>query len=75
MPSLIPANMGQFLDTLKGQLTMAGNHPTVVVFKAHSHMSEVFSPGSPDSLRQRPGSEVDEEREIALQQDINLARG
>ena len=46
---LDPANMGQFLDTLKGQLTMAGNHPTEVVFKAHSHMSEVFSPGSPDS--------------------------
>jgi hypothetical protein len=46
---LDPANMGSFIDTLKDQLTMAGNHPTVAVFKDHSHMSEVFSPGSPDT--------------------------
>jgi hypothetical protein len=46
---LDPATMGSFIDTLKDQLTMAGNHPTVAVFKDHSHMSEVFSPGSPDT--------------------------
>jgi len=46
---LDPANMGSFINTLADQLKMAGNHPTVVEFKAHSHMSEVFSPGSPDT--------------------------
>ncbi len=46
---LDPANMGSFIDALKDQLTMAGNRPTVAVFKDHSHMSEVFSPGSPDT--------------------------
>ena len=46
---LDPATMGSFIDTLNGQLIMAGNHPTVAVFKDHSHMSEVFSPGSPDT--------------------------
>jgi hypothetical protein len=46
---LDPANMGSFIDTLKDQLCMAGHCPTVAVFKDHSHMSEVFSPGSPDT--------------------------
>lgn len=46
---LDPGNMGSFLDTLREQLEMAGNHPTELMFKAHSHMSEVFSPGSPDT--------------------------
>lgn len=44
-----PGMMGSFIHTLADQLNMAGNHPTVVEFKAHSHMSEVFSPGSPDT--------------------------
>lgn len=51
---LDPANMGAFLDTLKEQLDMAGNHPTEMMFKAHSHMSEVFSPGSPDTSVSAP---------------------
>ena len=51
---LDPANMGAFLDTLKEQLEMAGNRPTEVMFKAHSHMSEVFSPGSPDTSVSAP---------------------
>jgi hypothetical protein len=46
---LDPANMGSFIDTLKDQLCMAGHCPTVAAFKDHSHMSEVFSPGSPDT--------------------------
>jgi Carboxylesterase family len=46
---LDPGMMGSFIHTLADQLNMAGNHPTVVEFKAHSHMSEVFSPGSPDT--------------------------
>jgi hypothetical protein len=46
---LDPANMGAFVDTMKDQLCMAGHCPTLAVFKAHSHMSEVFSPGSPDT--------------------------
>jgi hypothetical protein len=46
---LDPATMGSFIDTLKDQLSAAGKPPTVVVFKDHSHMSEVFSVGSPDT--------------------------
>ena len=46
---LDPATMGSFINTLADQIKMAGNHPTVLEFKAHSHMSEVFSPGSPDT--------------------------
>ena len=46
---LDPANMGSFVDTVKEQLCMAGHCPTTAVFKDHSHMSEVFSPGSPDT--------------------------
>jgi hypothetical protein len=49
---LDPANMGAFVDTLKDQLCVAGQpcpKVTVAVFKNHSHMSEVFSPGSPDT--------------------------
>ncbi len=43
---LDPAAMGAFINTLKDQL---GARATVAVFKDHSHMSEVFSPGSPDT--------------------------
>jgi hypothetical protein len=49
---LDPANMASFVDTVKDQLCMAGQpcpKVTVAVFKDHSHMSEVFSPGSPDT--------------------------
>jgi hypothetical protein len=48
---LDPGGMGSFVDTVKDQLCMAGptHCPTVAVFKDHSHMSEVFSPGSPDT--------------------------
>jgi hypothetical protein len=49
---LDPANMGAFVDTMKDQLCVAGQpcpKVTVAVFKDHSHMSEVFSPGSPDT--------------------------
>jgi hypothetical protein len=45
---LDPANMTSFVDTLKDQLCKAGNCPTVALFKGHSHMSEVFSPNTPD---------------------------
>ncbi|HEY2843945.1 MAG TPA: alpha/beta hydrolase [Bryobacteraceae bacterium] len=45
---LDPANMGAFADTLKEQLCKAGNCPQLALFKDHSHMSEVFSPNSPD---------------------------
>jgi hypothetical protein len=44
---LDPATMGTFIDTLKDQLS--ASHPTEAMFKDHSHMSEVFSPGSPDT--------------------------
>ncbi len=46
---LDPANMPSFINTLADQLKMAGKTPTVAVFKAHSHMSEVFSPNTPDT--------------------------
>jgi len=46
---LDPAIMPTFIDTVKDQLCMAGHCPTVVSFKAHSHMSEVFSPNTPDT--------------------------
>ena len=45
---LDPATMIAFNDVLKEQLCKAGNCPTLVVFKDHSHMSEVFSPNTPD---------------------------
>ena len=51
---LDPATMGSFIDTVKDQLVMAGKTPTVAVFKDHSHMSEVFSPGSPDTSVSAP---------------------
>ena len=46
---LDPAVMPTFIDTLADQLKMAGKSPMVEVFKAHSHMSEVFSPNTPDT--------------------------
>ena len=45
---LDPAGMAEFNDIFKDQLCMAKNCPTVMVFKDHSHMSEVFSPNTAD---------------------------
>ncbi len=45
---LDPPAMGAFIDTLKEQLCKAGHCPTVMLFKDHSHMSEVFSPNTAD---------------------------
>jgi triacylglycerol lipase len=45
---LDPAGMAEFNGILKDQLCMAGHCPTVMVFKDHSHMSEVFSPNTAD---------------------------
>ena len=45
---LDPANMVAFADTVKEQLCKEGRCPTEAVFKAHSHMSEVFSPNTSD---------------------------
>ena len=42
---------------------MVKHCPTVVVFKDHSHMSEVFSPNTADDSVTGPDPEVDEERE------------
>lgn len=49
---LDPATMGTFINTLKDELS--ASHPSVAVFKDHSHMSEVFSPGSPDTSVSAP---------------------
>jgi hypothetical protein len=38
----------EFHNILKDQLCMVKNCPTVMVFKDHSHMSEVFSPNTAD---------------------------
>lgn len=46
---LDPTSMPAFNETLKEQLCMAGHCPTVLLFKAHSHVSEVFSPNTPDT--------------------------
>lgn len=43
-----------FINTLNEQLTKAGNPATVVVFKDHSHMSEVFSPNTKDTTVTAP---------------------
>lgn len=45
---LDPPGMAEFNETLKEQLCMAGHCPTVVVFKDHSHISEVMSPDTAD---------------------------
>ncbi len=40
--------VAEFHEILKDQLCMVGHCPTVMVFKDHSHMSEVFSPNTAD---------------------------
>jgi hypothetical protein len=46
---LDPPNIIGFAETLKDQLCKAGRCPTYVVYKDHSHISEVMSPDTPDT--------------------------
>jgi hypothetical protein len=45
---LDPPGMTEFNETLKEQFCKAGHCPTVMVFKDHSHISEVMSPYTAD---------------------------
>jgi acetyl esterase/lipase len=45
---LDPPGIVAFAETLRDQLCKAGHCPTYVVFKDHSHISEVMSPNTPD---------------------------
>jgi hypothetical protein len=45
---LDPPGMTEFNEVLKEQFCKAGHCPTVMVFKDHSHVSEVFSPNTAD---------------------------
>jgi triacylglycerol lipase len=45
---LDPPGIIAFAETLRGQLCKAGRCPTYVVFKDHSHISEVMSPNTAD---------------------------
>jgi hypothetical protein len=40
--------VAEFHEILKDQLCMVKHCPTVMVFKDHSHVSEVFSPNTAD---------------------------
>jgi hypothetical protein len=46
---LDPRNIVSFAEGLRDQLCKAGRCPTYVVFKDHSHISEVMSPNTPDT--------------------------
>lgn len=46
---LDPPNIVGFAETLRDQLCKAGRCPTYVVFKDHSHISEVMSPDTADT--------------------------
>jgi hypothetical protein len=46
---LDPPNIIGFAETLKSELCKAGQCPTYVVFKDHSHISEVMSPDTADT--------------------------
>jgi triacylglycerol lipase len=48
------AGAAEFHDILKDQLCMVKHCPTVMIFKDHSHMSEVFSPNTPDDTVTAP---------------------
>jgi triacylglycerol lipase len=48
------AGAAEFHEILKEQMCMVKNCPTVVVFKDHSHMSEVFSPNTADDTVTAP---------------------
>ena len=45
---LDPPNIIGFAETLKSELCKAGDCPTYMVFKDHSHISEVMSPDTAD---------------------------
>ncbi len=45
---LDPPGMAEFNEVLKEQLCKAGHCPAIMVFKDHSHVSEVFSPNTAD---------------------------
>jgi triacylglycerol lipase len=45
---LDPPSIVAFAETVKDQLCTAGRCPTYVVFKDHSHISEVMSPNTAD---------------------------
>jgi len=46
---LDPPNIIGFAETFKGELCKAGHCPTYVVYKDHSHISEVMSPDTADT--------------------------
>jgi hypothetical protein len=46
---LDPPNIIGFAETLKSELCKAGQCPTYVVYKDHSHISEVMSPDTADT--------------------------
>ena len=46
---LDPPNIIGFAETLKSELCKAGDCPTYMVFKDHSHISEVMSPNTADT--------------------------
>ncbi len=46
---LDPPNIVGFAETLKSELCKAGDCPTYMVYKDHSHISEVMSPGTADT--------------------------
>jgi hypothetical protein len=46
---LDPPNIIGFAETLKDELCKAGRCPTYVVYKDHSHISEVMSPDTADT--------------------------
>ena len=45
---LVPPSIIAFAETLKDQLCKAGHCPAYLVFKDHSHISEVMSPNTAD---------------------------
>ncbi len=46
---LDPPNVIAFAETLRDELTKAGHKPTYILFKDHSHISEVMSPDTGDT--------------------------
>ena len=46
---LDPPNVIAFAGTFKDELCKAGRCPTYIVFKDHSHISEVMSPDTADT--------------------------
>jgi len=46
---LDPPNVIAFAETLRDQLCKGGHCPTYVLFKDHSHISEVMSPDTKDN--------------------------